>query len=325
MPVRSSQNRQYPDYARNGMFVLFLVLCLWSLSIQAAQVMLIVGYDGENWYPYISELSKKNSISSTSWKKLSHIQDPVVITRQSKTGVYFVKTDRGDVVVYAESPEVEMKAIYQNQAKENNFTHLRAHDNGLLMVELKNGRSRETQIINIDSKNLVNDSQLAIKPHVINNQLSSQFHPLLAGDTLFYAHVSCRGNCDPVIQEVWKKNMVTGKAEQITLLNATTYLHSVDYNLQFGYLCSNKKGYYHLGRINLGTGDVQWLTSGQNTYSYPSISEDNDLYFIQRTFSGTGLMKLSDSDLQKPEDATFKIVELPVQIKKIRYLEISNL
>lgn len=324
MPVISPQNRKSPSYVRYGMLLLLLMLYLWSLSVQAAQVMLIVGYDGENWYPYTSGLSKKN-LTSDGWKKLSHIQNPVVITRQSKTGNYFVKTDRGDVVLYEESPDVETRTIYQNQAAGNNFTHLRAHDNGLLMVELKDGKSRETQIVNIDNKALTDNQQNTLKTHVINNQLSSQFHPLLVEDTLFYAHVSCRVNCDPVIQEVWKKNMVTGRAEQITLLNATTYLHSVDQNLEFGYLSSNQSGYYHLGRINLGTGDFHWLTSGQSTYSYPSISEDNELYAIQRTFSGVRLIKQNDLEKQKPEGATFKIVELPDQIKKIRYLEISNL
>ncbi len=323
--VICQENKQELSLWRIWQSLFAVFLSIWVIPVQADQVAMVVGFDGDHWYPYVAGLSKKAPIKGTTWKKLDHIQDPVAITRQSKTGTYFVKSDRGDVVVYAESPNQKVVTVFEKNGTENNFTQLRAYEDGLMMVELIDGRSRETQLVNISNKQLRGDTQLPIHPEVVNKQLSSQFHPLPADNTLFYAHVTCRVNCDPVIQEIWKKNRVTGKAEQITLLNATSYLHSVDQNANYGYLSSNKSGYYHLARIDLGTGELQWLTDDKNTYSFPSISENNDLYFIQRSLSGSKLLKLKHADMQPLLNSNLEEVELPKQIKKLHYLEISNL
>lgn len=270
--------------------------------------LMIVGYDGSAWYPYISQPG------SNKWKKLKKIQDPAYLTWQFSTGRFLIKGNDGNVYQYhLDNKEPKRLDFFDNA----NYTQLRAFDKGYVMVKLQGGKSSETSIISFG------DEQM---PKSILRQSSAQFHPYVHDDQLYYAHVSCRLECKPLIQEVWRKDLVTGRAQQLTLLNSTSYLFSVDPDDRYGFISSNKNGYYHLARMDLSSGKISWLTNGQVTDSFPSIAKDGSLYFIRRTPHGSQLMRLPkesiNAEVPSPAD-TPEVVAMPKEIKKVRYLELN--
>ncbi|MEN8214642.1 MAG: hypothetical protein ABFR19_09805, partial [Pseudomonadota bacterium] len=199
-----------------------------------------------------------------------------------------------------------------------NYTQLRARQRGVGMVRLTDGKSRETSILSAAGGEM--------KPGVLLRQSSAQFHPVIHHQRLYYAHVSCRAECKPLIQEVWSKELQTGYTRQLTLLNATSYLHSVTVDDRYGFISSNQRGYYHLARLDLHSGRIEWLTGGRVTDSFPSISPEGDLYFIRRSAEGSRLMKLpgADDGRETVAERQIEVVELPDEIQKIRYLELNH-
>ena len=291
---------------------------------QQKQVLMIVGFDGNVWQPYTLLLPQKRGIKWRDWQKIHAIVDPISVTRQPGTGNVFVKDNSG--VIQEFSKVEERFSPLQNQSEQkgaSSYTQLRAHNAGLVMVQLLMGKSRDTQLINYNNQNS-DQSTSPYRPLV--KQASGQFNPLLDKNNLFYGHVSCRLACDPVIQEIWQQNLITHQAQQLTLLNATSYLHSLDDSGVFGFISSNQHGYYHLARLNIKTKELTWLTSGQLTDSFPSIASNGDLYFIRRTPLGTYLMKLKDATTLSvhTDDHTLAPVMLPKGVQKIRYLELST-
>ena len=315
--------RKYKELSISG-----LVLILSSLPpAQAntspesdAQTIMIVGYDGAHWYPYVAQLITKKTIEQAHWQKIETVSNPVAITRQPESGDFFVKKDNGEITRYLSSRSNEKAVLKESplpvlQSDTLNYTQLRAHAGGALAVQLQEGKSRQTSIMDITTPNMA----------TLVNQASAQFHPLKTKNNLFYAHVSCRLACDPVIQEVWRRDLVSGDTQQLTLLNSTSYLHSVDHDERFGYISSNQSGYYHLARLNLSTKKVDWLTQGQVTDSYPSYSNSDALYFIRRDTQGTRLLRLPKATTSLAiSDHLLDDIPLPEKIKKIRYLEISD-
>jgi hypothetical protein len=312
----------YKKHRSTLFFLIFSVfIFIYSAAVPAenGQVIMIVAYDGVSWSPYVATLSTKEKLKQKSWKKIKSISNLVSITRQSGTGDFFVKKDNGEVVRYqltekSKLTEIPLPAL---QSDKINYTQLRAHAGGALAVKLYEGKSRQTEIINISPES---NNTLAII-----NQAAAQFHPLQTKNSLFYGHVSCRLACDPVIQEVWRRDLASGKTQQLSLLNSTTYLHSVSKDERFAYLSSNQSGYYHLARLDLSSGQVDWLTKGQVTDSVPSLSFLDELYFIRRDSQGSRLLRLtSATSATVANDSNLEIMPLPKKIKKIRYLEISD-
>ena len=293
--------------------MLFIILLIES-PVSVALVglpegLMIIAYDGKNWFPYISQPA------SNRWLKIDAIENPAGVTWQSASGRFLVRQSDGLLQLY-ESGGHSPEQLRRDSAV--NLTQLRAHSDGVLAVELIEGKSRETRIVAIagDTGN-----------EILVRQESAQFHPFRHGDRLYYAHVSCRLECEPLIQEVWEKDLLSGRMRQLTLLNATSYLHSVDSNGRYGFISSNSKGYYNLGRLDLATGTLIWLTDGETTDSYPSIASDGSLYFLRRMAGGADLMRLDDVLGQAVTTAaglTAESIPLPEKVRKIRYLEISQ-
>lgn len=291
--------------------ITFLIVFLnYSVSgyTRSSQDILVLGYDGNAWYPYLG------STDNSGWEKIAAIKDPAYLTWDKTKNLFFIKTNDGQLARY----DLAAQTLTVLKIPENkSYTQLRASENGLLMVELIDGKSRDTQIVTMNDKGALNKEI---------SQDSAQFHPYQYKQQLYYAHVSCRIECIPLIQEVWKKNKNTGKAHQITRLNATSYLHSVDTAGDYGYISSNQRGFYHLARLDLNSETVHWLSQGQVTDTFPSVSKQGDLYFIRRTPEGSHLLRLSAKEVMAdviPSESAFEMEPLPKDIKKIRYLELN--
>jgi hypothetical protein len=172
----------------------------------------------------------------------------------------------------------------------------------LVIVALKEGASVDTDILTLDDE----------KPVV--TQRSAQFEPYFhAPRTLYYSNVHCTIGCGKIIQEIWRKDLISGEAEQITLLNAIARQPVI--SGQWLYFSSNKAGNFHIWRMSLETGRYERLTEGRVTDINPALDRQSNLYFIRHTPTGTALM-------QRRTDGTLQT--LPKTLENFRDLEISQ-
>ena len=271
--------------------------------------MMIVAFDGVSWHPYIVRTG------SNDWNKIESVRNPAALTWQREKNALLIKQNNGGISSY----QLETREMKQLPSfDKSTVTQLRAYRQGVVMVRLMDGKSRDTSILS--AKNYTS------KPNEILRQTSAQFHPYIHDNQLYYAHVSCRAECRPLIQEVWHKDLLTGRTQQLTLLNATSYLYSVTADNRYGFISSNQRGYYHLARLDLASGETTWLTGGAVTDSFPSVATEGDLYFIRRTPAGSRLMKLpaAANSTGVVSEEFVENIQLPADVQKIRYLELNQ-
>ncbi len=271
--------------------------------------LLTVGYDGAAWYAFLVQAD------DGPWTKLEVAPNLVGLTWQrSKDRLIIKASDQRLYQYHLKSGVLDSMPSFDKRS----YTQLRSHADGFVMVELVDGRSRNTKLIGVSGSH---DAKVAL------NQDGAQFHPYARDKQMFYSHLSCRVECEPLIQEIWQKDLVTQKTKQLTLLNATSYLHSVDGEARYGFLSSNQRGNYHLARLEVATGKVVWLTEGRVTDSFPSYTTRKDLYFIRRTPAGTKIMRMSKRAAlrgQSPKTVPLQEIALPHSVRKVRYLEFFN-
>lgn len=181
---------------------------------------------------------------------------------------------------------------------------------GLYIVELKEGTSVDTDILVFDK------SRKELKPVV--TQRSAQFDPMLPTENeLYYSNVHCTVDCGKIIQEIWRKNLVSGVAEQVTLLNSISRQPFLLPDGEWLYFSSNKKGNYHIWRMNLKSKEYEQLTQGYVTDINPVLDEEENLYFIRRSPDGVMLMR-------RDRRGVLKEMILPDGVTDIRDLRISR-
>lgn len=179
----------------------------------------------------------------------------------------------------------------------------------LFVVALQESASVDTDIVMLD------ESRQKTKPVV--TQPLAQFEPhFQAPDTLYYSSVPCSLGCGKIIQEIWRIHLVSGEAEQVTLLNAIARQPVVSSDRRSLYFASNKAGNYHLWRLALDTGQYQPLTRGAVTDSHPALDRDGQVYFIRHSPVGAQLMR-------READGALRVLSLPAAFDDLRDLEIT--
>jgi hypothetical protein len=298
--------------------VLVTVLLYSSMASQACAALpaglMIIAYDGVSWHPYIVKTGDDD------WVKIEDVRDPAAVTWQHDKDALFIKGNDGRISSY----QLETRQLKRLPSfDEITVTQLRANQQGVVMVRLIDGRSRDTSILAAENRV---DKPGFNPPGEILRQASAQFHPYMHNDHLYYAHVSCRAECKPLIQEVWRKHLLSGRTQQLTLLNATSYLYSVTADDRYGFISSNQRGYYQLLRLDLVSGETTWLTEGAISDNFPSVATDGALYFIRRTAAGSSLMKLpaATNSAGVITEASVEHIQLPADVQKIRYLELNQ-
>lgn len=176
-----------------------------------------------------------------------------------------------------------------------------------VLVALVGGSSTNTSIITLDlqtktTTNLVSHHSTQLDPFPLDN------------DHLYFSKVSCVEGCGQIIQEIWHKNLQTGNAEQLTLLNSIAHQPTVDSQQNWVYFSTNKHKHYHIWRLSLSTGKYERLTDGNVTDSYPRLSQDDNLYFVRTDSNTTSIFK---RDL----DGALTSIVLPKKYHKIRELK----
>lgn len=180
--------------------------------------------------------------------------------------------------------------------------------NSMYVVELKEGASVDTDIFRLKSSGLLDP---------VVTQRSAQFEPYLFGSELYYANVLCTVGCGKIIQEIWRKDLVSGEAEQLTLTNAIARQPVLSPDGKWLYYSSNFSGNFHIWRQSLEGGRAERLTSGRVTDLSPALDAVGNLFFIRHSPAGTRLMRLSAGEnlLEMP---------MPPDVQDIRDLEIDR-
>lgn len=180
----------------------------------------------------------------------------------------------------------------------------------LYVVELKEGASVDTDILVLDKSRK--------KSKAIVKQRSAQFEPMAPNaNELFYSNVLCTVDCGKIIQEIWQMDVVSGEAKQVTLVNSIARQPFVSRDGKWLYFSSNKKGPYHVWRMNLKTQEYEQLTQGNVTDVSPVLDQKGNLYFIRRSSEGVQLMYMTP-------DGELSAMTLPEGISDLRDLEISG-
>ncbi|MEA3302015.1 MAG: hypothetical protein U9Q75_01965 [Pseudomonadota bacterium] len=303
------------NYISTVLVTVLLYSSMASLARAALPAgLMIIAYDGVSWHPYIVKTGGDD------WVKIEDVRDPAAATWQHDKDALLIKGNDGRISSY----QLQTRQLKRLPSfDEITVTQLRANQQGVVMVSLIDGRSRDTSIL--AAENRVDEPGFD-PPGEILRQASAQFHPYMHHDQLYYAHVSCRAECKPLIQEVWRKHLLSGRTQQLTLLNATSYLYSVTADDRYGFISSNQRGYYQLLRLDLLSGETTWLTEGAVSDNFPSVATDGALYFIRRTPAGSSLMKLPAVTNSAGVNAETLVehVQLPADAKKIRYLELNQ-
>ncbi len=147
-------------------------------------------------------------------------------------------------------------------------------------------------------------------------QLSSQFEPFVNDKWLYFGHVHCTIDCGRIIQEIWRKNTISGESEQLTLMGHIARQAIVDQQNQYLYFSSNRAGHYHIWRQRLPHSKPEQLTQGNTSDTDPALDKLANLYFIRHQAGKVYLM-------QKTVDGLLKTLTLPKNIKEIRNLRVN--
>jgi len=182
----------------------------------------------------------------------------------------------------------------------------------LYLVKMPHGKSSEADIVVWDKG--------MMKPVV--RQISSQFEPFIYDKHwLYYGHVHCSLDCGRIIQEIWRKNLISGEAEQLSLLGQISRQAIVDNKGEWVYFSSNKEGSYHIWRQSLTHTNTlpvaQQVSVGGGTDTDPAVTSFNELFFIRHTPKGKALL------MRQSKEGTMSLLPLPAGVSEIRNLRIN--
>ena len=218
----------------------------------------------------------------------------------------YVAADKSVRSLMAGEEQILLKAGHHSYTQPSFFSG----GDRVALVRLIDGSSTNTEVIQL---NLQSNAVTTLV-----SQHSTQLDPFPGEDDhIFYATVSCVEGCGAILQEIWQKNIISGQARQLTLLNGLSHQPSVDPRRQWLYFSSNTQGHYHIWRMSLVTGQYEQLTVGEVTDSFPGLSREGNLYFLRTKKRETALMKIDDQQRVLP-------IDLPEQYMKIRELRMRR-
>lgn len=258
-----------------------------------------VGLSNGQWSIY--------SMEANQFKKLPATSEPRTPTFDNSLQRYaYIGSD---AALHEVTRQTKADVIVKPSGKGQAYTQPAYDDTGkrLFLVSLKEGASVDTDILVRENGHW----KIAI------NQRSAQFEPYFqAPNMLYYGNVHCTEDCGRIIQEIWRKDLVSGIAEQVTLTNAIARQPVLSRDGKVLYFSSNKSGYYHIWQLTLATQSYRQLTSGAVTDESPAVAADGTLYFIRHAD------QQSAEILQWQEGAEPVRLPLPEDIVELRDLEI---
>ncbi|MGZ8944051.1 MAG: TolB family protein [Methylococcaceae bacterium] len=282
--------------------ILFLIAMSYAVTGLAQSYpagLTFVGLNHDQWAIYAMQSGQLSKLSSASEPRNPSFhaksQRYAYIGSDASLHEVSLKNSADSAVKPAQTGHAYTQPAYDDEGKR------------LFVVSLKEGASVDTDIL------MREDGHWKIAV----NQRSAQFEPYFqAPSTLYYANVHCTEDCGRIIQEIWRKDLISGIADQVTLTNAIARQPVVSRDGKELYFSSNKAGYYHIWRLSLATNTYQQLTAGAVTDESPALDVDGKLYFIRH--SGNKPVAI----IQWQESGTPIEIPLPDGVTDIRDLEI---
>jgi len=160
------------------------------------------------------------------------------------------------------------------------------------VVEMQDGKSVETEILRFSK---------APEPERIARQPGAQHEPFVHQERwLVYASVGCSEGCDELLVEIWTRDLMTGKARQLTLLNALSQGPVTDGRRVI--FSSNASGAHQLWQVGIDGSDARRLTDGLPQALHPAFC-GGAVHFVRASAKDAVIARL---------EAEGRVVELPV-------------
>ncbi|GEM_PF-5064414 len=297
----------------NLVFVLVLALANTQLAAREGvswpDGMSVVALTKKGWRMYIVK-PKTGRINSVNLG--SEPRSPVY---SPSLGLVAYVTPYGDIMLHDLKTGKERVLL----AKEGDVAYtnlfLSVPRKSLIAVELLQGRSSRTRIIEIKLESGRTD--------ILSRQRSAQFDPKIHGQNLYYSMVHCVENCaGRYVHEIWVKNMISGDAYQLTLLNSLAQQPAVSSNENHLYISSDRNEGTRIWKCALDHQNLPLecvaVSSGGVSDTSPAVDRNGALYFIRLLPDGRKVVMASIAG------KSAEYVELPSGFKDIRDLEIGE-
>ncbi|VAW62699.1 hypothetical protein MNBD_GAMMA08-1237 [hydrothermal vent metagenome] len=297
-------------------FTAILMLIFFVLPVNAntpAETLYFMGFKDNKWqlfYRKTGDLNFKRIKTASEPRELyfsPHEQRIFYLDAETRLRQLILGEKQKEKVLFSPSENDSYAQLFWDRA-----------GSLLYMVKMPHGKSSEADIV-VWHKG-------KIKPVV--RQISSQFEPFVYNkDWLYYGHVHCSLDCGHIIQEIWRKNLISGEAEQISLLGQISRQAVVDSEGKWVYFSSNKQGQYHIWRQALSgvssqnkgckLCSAQQITKGNVTDTDPAINKEGEIFFIRHTQGKAFLMNYK-------KEGVLKRIALPEGVSEIRNLRINS-
>jgi hypothetical protein len=150
-------------------------------------------------------------------------------------------------------------------------------------VEMADGKSLETEILRFDN---------APEPARIARQAGAQHDPFVFQRRwLVYAHVGCSDGCEELLVEIWSRDLLAGKARQLTMLNALSQGPVTDGRRVV--FSSNASGTHQLWQVGMDGAGIRRLTDGAFQAVQPALC-GGALHFVRSSPAGSDLARLAE-------------------------------
>ena len=281
------------------------ILLLFSLMLLATDKLpayAFLGYDGRDWVVSVIEPDGDT-------KEIRLQQEPHSFDYDFKKNRVIYIGDNGTLYLYDKGHESKV-SLPKTTSKYTQPSFL-CSLNAFYAVELLNGNSKSTQIISID----LNNSHVS----TVVQQNSSQFEPSqINQQTLLFTNLVCNHGCGKLMQEIWKKDLVLGTSDQLTLLNAFSNNPSVHPNDHWLFFSSNKNESYHIWAKDLHSDKRAFeVTEGSGMDSFVNALGKGAFLYIRQDRGDHALMY---GDIER---SSYKIA-LPRPYEKIRQLKVNR-
>ena len=282
--------------------VLIMIICVYALYAEKLPSMAFLGYNGDAWLVCLTK-------GDGSVKEIALEQEPHAFDYNFKRDEILYIGENGKLRLYAKGSEREVKMPYEKSAyAQPSFS---CEKDFAYAVELIDKNSKSTQIVSID---LRDDSFESVV-----KQNSSQFEASeLDARRLLFTNLICNRGCSKLIQEIWKKNRVTGESEQLTLLNSFSSNPSAQYDDDWIVFSSNKNDGYHIWAKNLDSNEASaQITEGDYIDSFPASLGKGSFLYVRQSENKNFIMY---GNIKRE----FYKIKLSKEYSKIRQLKVNR-
>lgn len=280
----------------------FLFICLTSTYLQATcnnlpDDSIFVGLNQEQWQLYHMSDNRLRLVETNTEPRYPAI---------SSSGRFLAYIDQSGQVIQLDLKNKKSTILLNTNQNAYIQPEYSQDEKSLYLVELVNGISQNTNIVKYHLK----DKKITR----FIDQPGSQFQPRLINDWLYYINVACVNDCGRIIEELWRRHVISRSAEQVTHLNHMSR-SPVIYDDKLTFL-SNRTGLYQIFTQTTKPLATHYDQLLDDEASYDFLNVNNDyLYAIRRQKNQEALVCIHNNKVS--------LIELPASIQRMRNLDIA--